>query len=155
MKPAPAGDDLGEDDGGALSLIDKRSRPSSPTIDLSTEMHDRFALGDYTAALRIAELLLGRLPEDDAARRVSASCRERLGQLHGSRLGAPSRVPHVAIELADVRWLGLDHRAGFLLSQVDGEHSLEELIDISGMPRLEALRTFVELLDVGAIGFED
>jgi len=38
---------------------------------------------------------------------------------------------------------------------VDGAHTLEELIDISSMQRLDALRTLVELLEMGAICFRD
>jgi hypothetical protein len=50
--------------------------------------------------------------------------------------------------------LGLDHRAGFLLSRVDGLSTVEEVLDICGMPRLEALKTLVDLLDRGAIRVE-
>ncbi|HJL20219.1 MAG TPA: hypothetical protein RMH99_31420 [Sandaracinaceae bacterium LLY-WYZ-13_1] len=144
----------GDAEGGALSLVDRRARPSSPSIDLATEMEERYALGDYTAALRTAELILGRQPEHPRAQEVSSASRQRLAQLYRSRLGALSRRPRVAVDEAEVRWLGLDHRAGFLLSRVDGVQSLEALIDVSGMPRLEALKTLVELLDVGAIRIE-
>ena len=143
-----------EDAADAIALVDVRSRPSSK-LDLLTEMHDRFALGDYTSALYAAELILGRNSEHEAAKKVSAACYERLAALHGSRLGSLERVPVVLIDPSDVRWLGLDHRSGFVLSRIDGEHSVDELIDISGMPRLEVLKTFVELLDAGAIGFAD
>ncbi len=155
--PPPTGLDDGgtADDGGALSLVDRRGRPSSASFDLATEMNDRFALGDYTAALRAADLMLGRDPEHEAALRISGVCREKLAALYMSRLGSMSRVPEVAVDVTDVRWLGLDHRAGFLLSQIDGANTLEELLDVSGMPRLEALKVLVELLDMGAIRFGD
>lgn len=143
------------EEGDALSLVDRRGRQSSPAIDLSTEMNDRFALGDYTAALRTAELLLGRQPEHADALRVSEACRTKLAQLYQSRLGPPSRVPKVGVDPTDVRWLGLDHQAGFLLSQIDGQQSIEEIIDVSGMSRLATLKILVELLDMGAIRFTD
>lgn len=146
---------LDEGDGDALSLVDRRGRQSSPAIDLATEMNDRFALGDYTAALRTAELLLGRHPEHAEARNVSEACRNKLAQLYQSRLGPPSRVPKVAVDPTDVRWLGLDHQAGFLLSQIDGTQTLEEISDVSGMTRLDTLKILVELLDMGAIRFTD
>lgn len=147
--------DDGVEEAGALELVARRSRPASPTIDLTEEMRDRYALGDYTAALRVAELLLGRHEGHAEATKISESCREKLASLHGSRLGSLERMPSVGVQDEEIRWLGLDHRAGFLLSRVDGEHSLEELIDVSGMPRLDALRTLVELLDMGAIRFDD
>ncbi len=143
---------LDADAGGALDLVDRRSRPAA-SADLTVEMSDRYALGDYTAALRAAELILGRDPGHQAARSIAQSCRDHLIMIYRAHLGAPSRVPTVAVDGAEVRWLGLDHRAAFLLSRVDGQHTVAELVDVSGMPELEALKTLVELLDVGAIRF--
>ena len=142
---------LDEDAGDALDLVNERSRPSGSVLELSDEMGDRYALGDYTAALRIAELILGRDENDPRALQTAESCRGRLGQLYGSRLGSLDGIPRVAVEESEVRWLGLDHRAAFLLSRVDGTQSLAEIVDVSGMPRLEALRVLVELLERGAI----
>ncbi|MEZ4248850.1 MAG: hypothetical protein R3B99_11480, partial [Polyangiales bacterium] len=122
-----------------------------PGLDLASEMAERYALDDFTGALRIAELVLGRDAEHPDARRIAAESRRRLEALYTSRLGGVGRAPSVALPDADLRWLGLDHRAGFLLSRVDGHNTIEDLVDISGMPRLEALKTLVELLDVGAI----
>jgi hypothetical protein len=144
------------ENGGALDLVERSSRSSSPgAIDLVSEMGDRHALGDFTAALRIAELILGREPEHDVAARIAESSRERLGQLYGSRLGSLERIPYVAVQMHEVRWLGLDHRAAFLLSRIDGTQTIQEILDVSGMPKLEALKMLVELLDMAAIGFRD
>lgn len=151
--PPPA--KLPSEEGDALSLVDTRSRPASSETDLPTEMSDRFALGDFTTALRLAELILGNDAADAVALATSKACEEKLAQLYGSRLGSLARVLHVRVDGPEVRWLGLDHRAGFLLSLVNGNHSVSELIDVSGMPRLEVLQTLAELLDLEAIRFED
>ncbi len=45
--------------------------------------------------------------------------------------------------------LPLDHRAGFLLSQMDGATDLETLISIGPMPRAEALRILRDLFECG------
>lgn len=147
----------------ALELVSKRSRPpSTPGLDLAGEMSDRYALGDYTGALRVAELLLGRNPSDLTAQRCAESSRERLMQLYsarvaalcgraGGRLGA--QVPRVAVPEQEIRWLGLDHRQGFLLSRLDGSVTIDDLVDLSGMTRLDVMRTLVELLEAKAIRF--
>jgi hypothetical protein len=153
--PTPPPPALEADEGGALDLVDRRSRPAAPSGDLGTEMSDRYALGDYTAALRIAELILGRDPAHEMAARIAEGCRDRLLALYRSRLGSLARVPQVAVDDSQVRWLGLDHRAAFLLSRIDGTQTLSELVDVSGMPRLEALKTLVELLETSAIRFRD
>jgi hypothetical protein len=64
-----------------------------------------------------------------------------------ARLGSLNKVARVALPSDQIRWLSLDHRAGFLLSLVDGHSSVEEILDISGMPRLDALRILYGLLD--------
>jgi hypothetical protein len=137
------------DESDAYRLIE-RSRPSL-SLDLGSEVAERYALGDFTGALRAAELWLGTDPENAAAKNYAASCREHLEQFYQSRLGSFDRVAEVAVESSEIRWLGLDHRAGFFLSRVDGSTTVDELLDLSGMPRLEALATLVELLDMGAV----
>ena len=141
---------LTEHEGDALGLVD-RNRPMQSELDLASEMAERYALGDFTGALRAAELVLGQRPDDPAAQRYAKSSRERLEQLYSSRLGRLDRVPEVVLPDRNIRWLGLDHRAAFLLSRIDGMHSVEEVLDVSGMPRLEALKTLCELLELKAI----
>jgi hypothetical protein len=51
--------------------------------------------------------------------------------------------------------LPLDHRAGFLLSQMDGATDLETLISIGPMPRPEALRILRDLFECGVIDFKE
>jgi hypothetical protein len=70
-----------------------------------------------------------------------------LAQMYLARLGSLAQVVRVALSGDQIRWLSLDHRAGFLLSLVDGQSSIETLLDISGMARLEALRILFGLLD--------
>ncbi len=139
--------------GDALELVDHSSRPPPAAATPLTEMADRFALGDFTAALRLAELVLGTDPENAQATETAQVSRQKLVQLYGSRLGSFGRVPRRIVADAEIRWLGLDHRDGFVLAQVDGTHTVEEIIDVTGMPKLEVLKTLVELLDVGAITF--
>jgi len=135
----------------SLRLISRARSVAPPPLDLAGEMHDRFALGDFTGALRSAELLLGQDASDSEAAQVAATARERLVAFHLARLGGLQAVLGLKVAGAEVRWLGLDHRAGFLLSLVDGTTTVEEVVDLSGMPRHEALRLLAELLDGGAV----
>ena len=45
----------------------------------------------------------------------------------------------------------IDSRAAFLLSRVDGNLSFEEILDVSGMTRLEALRHLARLVGRGIL----
>ena len=138
--------------GDAIGLVERPRRPSQP-MDLSQEMVELFELGDFSGALRAAELLLGRSPDHADGKRYASRARDSLERLHAMRFGGTTRVPKVVVAHADVRWLGLDHRAGFLLSRITGLDDVEGLIDVSGMSRLEVLKTLVELLEAGAIEF--
>jgi hypothetical protein len=138
--------------GGALDLVN-RSRPSQQ-LDIIGEMEELYALDDLTGALRQAEFILGRYPDNEQALRCAANCRARLVQLYASKLGSTDRVIVQTIDHSQVRWLGLDHRSGFLLSRIDGVSTVEEVLDVCGMPRLEALKTLADLLDRGAIRLE-
>ncbi len=135
---------------GALGLVERSSITSSG-LDFVAEMRERFDLDDFTGALRAAELLLGRDPENEEAHRVSETCRDHLQQIYIARLGSLQARAQVVVKPSEIRWLGLDHRAGFLLSRIDGTHTVEELLAVSGMPALETLKTLVDLLLAEAI----
>ncbi|MEM6961273.1 MAG: hypothetical protein AAF550_05955 [Myxococcota bacterium] len=146
----PSQDWRNSDSNHAIELVD-RNRPSSPGLDLRSEMAEKFALGDFTGSLRAAELLLGVDSEDAQALHHANSSRIHLEQLYVARLGRLSWIPRVCVPDSEVRWLGLDHRAGFLMSRIDGLISLEQLLELSGMERLEALKMLCELCDNSAI----
>lgn len=130
---------------------DEHSRPTSPGDPLIGEARDRYATGDYSGALVVAEGILATDPENVQARRYADNCRQVLEQMFTAKLGPLDQRPRVALTGDRLRWLSLDHRAGFLLSLIDGSSTVEELLDISGMPRFEALRTLCELLEQNVI----
>jgi hypothetical protein len=128
-------------------------RPSAATAsegqeDLAlTELKDRYAMGDFSGALVIADGILAANPEDLAAPRYAQSCRDVLTQMYSARIGSLDQVVSVAVPNDQIRWLTLDHRAGFLLSLIDGGSTVDQILDISGMTRLDALRIIYQLLD--------
>jgi hypothetical protein len=64
-----------------------------------------------------------------------------------------SGVPYIAVPRDRVMKLELDHRAGFLISLLDGVSTAEEILDMAGMPEEEALIAFYELHARGVIAF--
>jgi len=71
-----------------------------------------------------------------------------------SKVGDVKRKPMVLLAPDQLVWQDLDHRAGFILSQVDGASSFEDIIIISSMDRLEAMRILAHLIQDGVIGLE-
>jgi hypothetical protein len=121
--------------------------------DPSSEMRDRFALGDYSGALVMAELLLEENPTLGEALEYADSCRAMLTKMYTARIGPLDRVPVVEVARDQLRWLSLDHRSGFVLSLVDGVSSLEMILDVSGMRELDCLRILFELVQQRIISF--
>jgi hypothetical protein len=127
------------------------STPKGPENGTLQDMQDRYAVGDFTGALVVAESILDMQPDDEDAKRYAQSCREVLTQMYAARIGPMDQVAVVAVPPEQITWLSLDHRAGFLLSLVDGVSSIEEILDISGMSRLDALRIMYTLVQQNVI----
>lgn len=121
--------------------------PSSAARPGAKELEESYALGDYSRALQIAEDLLARSPDNLAARRYAQNCRDVLTQMFTARIGPLDQVITVMVSPEEVQWLSLDHRAGFLLSLVDGQSTVDEILDISGMSRLDALKIIHDLAE--------
>jgi hypothetical protein len=140
--------------GDALELVTVRasSSPPAPAEEITiVQIRDRFEVGDFSGALVMAEALLEVDPENAEALLFAEHCRDVLKRMYLSRLGGVKRVPRIVMARDQQRWLSLDHRAGFVLSLVDGTSSIDEVLDISGMPELDALRILVELLQQNVI----
>jgi hypothetical protein len=64
-----------------------------------------------------------------------------------------SGAPVVVMPVDLLKRLPLDHRAGFLLSLMDGAVDLETMVEIAGMPRDEVLRLVRDLFESGVVDF--
>jgi hypothetical protein len=122
---------------------------SSPLV----EMRDRFSLGDYTGALQLAESILEEDPRHIEASECAEDCRVVLIKMYSAKIGPLDKVPVVMVPRAQLKWLSIDHRAGFVLSHIDGTSNLEMILDVSGMPPLDALRILYELVQQKIISF--
>jgi hypothetical protein len=135
---APPIDDLG------VETV-RRPAPPEPAKPRDVEMTDRVSLGDYSGALEIAEQILKDNPRDASAKACAENCRTVLRQMYATRIGPLERVPVVLVPRDQLRWLSIDHKAGFVLSLVDGVSSVEMILDVGGMPELDTLRILSEL----------
>jgi len=62
-------------------------------------------------------------------------------------------VPALALSTEALKELPLDHRAGFLISLMDGSVDLEMLVELAPLPREDALRIVRELHESQVIEF--
>ena len=91
-------------------------------------------------------------PGDLEAAECGEECRSTLEAMLVSKLGSLERVPKVIVSGSQLRWLSMDHRAGFVLSLIDGVCSVELILDVCGMPRLDALRILDQLVKQEIVG---
>jgi hypothetical protein len=88
---------------------------------------------------------------DASTRQLAARVDRTLSEKYVEQLGSMESVPRLAISLERLVSLSLDHRAGFLLSLVDGSSSIALLLDLSGMTASEVLGMLVDLKERGII----
>lgn len=102
--------------------------------------------GELRTAVVAAELAVAQQPESAVVHRALADRSDTLVRLYASFLGDLTRVPAMTASMSELSSADLDHRTAFLLSRVDGTLSLDDLLDVSGMPRIEALRVLSRLV---------
>jgi hypothetical protein len=165
----------------ATPIVNERTRPvgkDTPVMGARTVPAVREAPSDdaaRTARLQAAtliercrqELRAGRV--DDAATaaeqallegeeapppgiaEVIEPARALFEQVFEAYVGPADDVLEPAISFNELATMKIDSRAGFLFSRVDGASTVDQLIDISGMGRFDALRVLATLLQRGAL----
>jgi tetratricopeptide (TPR) repeat protein len=117
-------------------------------MQAARELH---ALGDFTGSLELIEKILQLDAGHEEAREYLRQNETTLVAMYESKLGPLSGVPRLAIKPEEVLWLNLDHRAGFLLAQIDGAVDYDSLFALSGLPRLDTARILATLIGEGVI----
>jgi tetratricopeptide (TPR) repeat protein len=128
--------------------------PGSPRNDVDLWLKaakELFALGDFTGSLELIEKILNVDPDHGEARDYLRQNEATLVSMYESKLGPLHAIPRLAIKPEEVMWLNLDHRAGFLLAQIDGTVDYEGLFALSGLPRLDTARILANLIADGVV----
>jgi hypothetical protein len=119
-----------------------------PTLEQARRLH---LDGQDEDALFLLARLLDLTPQHPEAIRLSGECRAALERQCMSAIGSESTILVAAVSTEEVKRYALDHVSGFLLSLLDGDTPVENVLDISGMPRLLVLRHLRDLLERGII----
>jgi hypothetical protein len=115
-------------------------KPGQPLADAEAALQ----AGDLAGAVDACEAALA--PTGGLGGVVARDHLPLVEQIYCAILIAPDRVPMHGEAVSD-----LEPRSAFLLSRVDGAMTVEAVLDVSGMPRLEALRTLALLVRRGAL----
>ena len=120
---------------------------------LEARLKQFLELDDLTDALDTVQQILEIEPEHGLALEARATCGEKLIKMYESKVGGNlDATPVVLLPPDQLVWQDLDHRAGFILSQVDGASRFQDILLISGMDRLDTMRILAQLVQDGVIG---
>ncbi|HEX4462124.1 MAG TPA: hypothetical protein VIA18_29310, partial [Polyangia bacterium] len=103
--------------------------PKSPLADAEAALK----AGNFAAAVDECERVLAAM--GGLTGKLAQLQLPLVEQIYGAMLQAPEKIPVHGEASAN-----LDPRSAFLLSRIDGAMTVEDVLDVSGMPRLEALR---------------
>jgi hypothetical protein len=117
-------------------------------LDRAREASER---GQHAVAVTAVDLMLDEQPDSALAQKTLQGHREVVSQIYRDFIGDLEAVPSSIVGMRELATTGIDHRTAFLLSRIDGSLSYEELLDVAGMPRLEAYRHLAKLLLDGII----
>jgi hypothetical protein len=154
----PQAEVTGDGGNGAWS-IHKDAAPTAAVSDDETDVWMRgarelVALNDFSGALELLHKVLERKPNDADALKLHDTCEHNLTLMFESKIGAMDARPKTAIPPDEIIWLNLDPRAGFVLAQIDGEVSFDDLYAICGLKRHDTARILCELLEQGVVQIE-
>jgi hypothetical protein len=122
--------------------------------EVFVQMRRAFGTQDYARAVDLGERFLQRHPTHAAALLFIQECRVLLEGRLARQLAPLDRVVVLRAPLATLTSSRIDPRTAFVLSQVDGFTTIEDLLDLAAVPRADALRILADALDGGLVAFE-
>jgi hypothetical protein len=122
--------------------------PAYDVEEYARESDARVAIASPAPANELQELL-------DPSSEVRLSTRAPIGEFLTLEAWAAQLEgkPSVMTSPEVLKRLPLDHRAGFLMSLMDGTLDLDMIIEVSGMDREEVLHVLRDLHELGVIAF--
>lgn len=101
--------------------------------------------GELDKAVAAIDLALSEDPNSALGQKLIHRHRDQMLGVFQAFLGDLQRQPVLARPLHELASAPISPRAAFLLSRIDGTLSMDELLDVSGMPRIEAYRYLCQL----------
>ena len=112
---------------------------------------DLLDLDDHTGAMELIIKAQEIAPDDPDVIAMKERSEKTLLNMFESKLGKLETIPRVLLKDDEIIWLNLDHRAGFVLAQIDGTVSFDDLFSVSGMSRIDTARILAQLIEEGVI----
>lgn len=111
-----------------------------------------YILGNLETAVVALDLMFRADPDSVSTQTQLQIHQDTICEIYEGYIGDTDAVPALTMPLHQVSSASMNSRAAFLLTRIDGIMSFDELLDVAGMPRLEALRYLSMLLLRGIVG---
>ncbi|MCG8421997.1 MAG: hypothetical protein MJE77_29090 [Proteobacteria bacterium] len=142
---------LADLDAGAVSGESERDRLRRRLTTLLERAASEHQDGNDRVAVLALNLAMADDPDSAITQKLMQLHRDAMYDIFQSYLGDAGAVPTMAMDLNQLGGENIDNRAAFLMSRVDGMLTVDELLDVSGMPRLEAYRHLSMLVIKGIL----
>jgi hypothetical protein len=135
-------DDIDVDAPPGESLEDQTRRRITRLLEKAGDWSEA---GDLDKAVSAVDLALSEDANSALAQKLITRNKDTIMSLFQAYLGDLDRTPQLAKPLHELSKEPISPRAAFLLSRIDGMLTIDELLDVSGMPRMEAYRHLCQL----------
>lgn len=138
--------------GSSSSFVLEEISPSEVHEDraaadaLMDEARRLFENGEFESARDLLSALMARDDVHEDAHALLAAVDAKLEAVYEAQLGPLGQTPQLNIAMSELASMTLDHRFGFLLSQIDGMSTFEDILELSSMSRLETLDVLAQML---------
>lgn len=116
-------------------------------------MRSAYDHGDLARAVELGDRYLKRDPTHTGARLYVRECRAILEGRLGKRLAPLDRRVVLLVPLEELAHLRIDPRSAFVLSRIEEGITIEDLLDVTGMPRADAMAVIDDCRERGYVAF--
>ncbi|HAA53520.1 MAG TPA: hypothetical protein DCE42_02120, partial [Myxococcales bacterium] len=102
---------------------------------------------DYSGAMELLELCLDSSPHHGKAKSLVQKCEQQLASQYQEQFQDLDMIPKMDCHPDQLTQHRLDHQAGFVISQLDGHTSIQDLLLITGLEEFTLLRILSQLVD--------
>lgn len=136
-----------------MRLMDPSADVRQRVAEMIDVCRDLLWNGDVQGAVAAAEMALreGEHAAEPGVADLIDPARRLFEKTFEAYIGGNAGIPVFSLSPEALAAQELDHRAGFILSQIDGAMTVEHLLDVASMPRFDALRILAGLLKAHAI----
>lgn len=118
---------------------------------LLSGIEDLLAEEDFIGAKELLDVAVQQAPENPKIKILYQLCEKKVSEIFRQDFHSLDETPKIKLDVEDMLALRLNHRDGYILSQIDGMTSIADLLAISGFEEDELFMILGQLVHRGVI----